>query len=244
MCLFRLGFPMAKSEKEFILKYHMPPHCKSPNSITYTRKVVHFFFFLQMGFAWLKLQDRRTQWWLKETDAAVQTRWEKKKSSHTYGCDSKHSSNPLGDYKSTYTRSAWLFQIPRLSRSHSTLLNCDYVGKTNQSMRIKQVTSGALFKNHCQYSWQFLKSQMRKYSNLVLSFARTWKVKKKKKRILLNKKKQCVIFETVMILHRNQITGKSQSQLSVNQILFANKPNGFESGDRFLLNSNHVYRHS
>lgn len=25
---------------------------------------------------------------------------------HTYGCDSKHSSNPLGDYKSTYTRSA------------------------------------------------------------------------------------------------------------------------------------------
>lgn len=179
MCLFRLGFPMAKSEKEFILKYHMPPHCKSPNSITYTRKVVHFFFSAD-GVCMIKAAGQKDSVVTEGNRCSCADTLREKKSSHTYGCDSKHSSNPLGDYKSTYTRSAWLFQIPRLSRSHSTLLNCDYVGKTNQSMRIKRVTSGALFKNHCQYSWQFLKSQMRKYSNLVHSFARTWKVKKKK----------------------------------------------------------------
>lgn len=62
--------------------------------------------------------------WLMQTYAAVQTYSDK----HTHiGCDSKHSLNPLEDYKSTY-RSAWWcqLQIPLWSRCPFTLLHFAY----------------------------------------------------------------------------------------------------------------------
>lgn len=65
--------------------------------------------------------DRRVSDWGK-TDAAVQTH--SNKHSRTHNCrDNKHSLNPLGDYKSTYSGSTWLcqLQIPHWSCRPSTL---------------------------------------------------------------------------------------------------------------------------
>lgn len=86
---------------------------------------------------WSKNNMDKKSKWLRETDAVVQTHSNKHTCTHK-GRDSKHSLNPLRDYKSTYSGhsgSTWLCQL-QISVDPAALLH-SFIFETKKTKKNK-----------------------------------------------------------------------------------------------------------